>query len=97
MQIGTRWTVGGQAPSDLSPAFVGAISAVEAELGLTEGAWTLTWLEGRPVAEHPADVRVSLRPDGTVAVKSASADSRSGATDDSDAWDDSDDDDDWLR
>ncbi|MDJ1372180.1 hypothetical protein C7K25_12500 [Gulosibacter molinativorax] len=51
--------------------------------GLTLGAWTLTWLEGRPVAEHPGGVRVALRADGTVSTES---DSSAIDTDDDDDW-----------
>jgi hypothetical protein len=56
MQMGTRWPLGGDAPSGL-PEVVGyAIQAVEEELA-TSGEdtsawrWTLTWLESKPVLE----------------------------------------------
>jgi hypothetical protein len=54
MQLGTRWTVGGATPDRLPPAVVLAIRDVEAQLAevdTSQWRWTLTWLEGRPVAE----------------------------------------------
>jgi hypothetical protein len=56
MQLGTRWAVGGDAPSAL-PEVVGyAVQTVEEELVTTDvdtasWRWTLTWLEGKPVVE----------------------------------------------
>ena len=53
MQLGTRWSVGGEVPPRVPDAMVAAIREVEAALD-ADGAsmrWTLTWLEGRPVAE----------------------------------------------
>ena len=52
MQLGTRWSVGGEPPARLSPEVRAAIRAVEGELlgrDTTLWRWTLTWLEGRPV------------------------------------------------
>ena len=54
MQLGTRWPVGNPAPDRLPPAMVAAVAEVEAELGDVDTStwrWTLTWLEGRPIAE----------------------------------------------
>jgi hypothetical protein len=59
MQLGTRWSVGATPPPRLPAALVAAVADVERELadGAPEGAdphawsWTLTWLEGRAVAE----------------------------------------------
>jgi hypothetical protein len=54
--LGTRWRFGSPPPSRLPEAASAAVRDAEAEL-LTEdpasadGSWTLTWLEGRPVAE----------------------------------------------
>lgn len=53
MQLGGRFSVG-QAPASLPAALRDQIAAVEATLSVDEAAtlrWTLTWLEGRPVAE----------------------------------------------
>ena len=59
MQLGTRWSFGEEPPARLPEVMVGAIADVESELqdGAAEGVdphswrWTLTWLEGRAVAE----------------------------------------------
>ena len=54
MQLGTRWSVGATPPDRLPPAMVAAVADVETELADVDTAnwrWTLTWLEGRPVAE----------------------------------------------
>jgi hypothetical protein len=54
MQLGTRWPVGGSAPGRLPRALAEAVAEVEAELAGVDTAgwhWTLTWLEGRPIAE----------------------------------------------
>ena len=54
MQLGTRWTVGGEPPARLPDAVVAAVRDVETELGDVDTGtwrWTLTWLEGRPVVE----------------------------------------------
>lgn len=53
MQLGGRFSVG-QAPASLPQPFRDEIAAIEATLSSEEAAtlrWTLTWLEGRPVAE----------------------------------------------
>ncbi|MGO1543104.1 MAG: hypothetical protein ACTHXA_02065 [Gulosibacter sp.] len=83
MRIGSRWAVGGDAPTGLPEDFVAAVRAAEQERGLTEGAWTLTWLEGRPVAEHPTEVRIALQADGSIGTITAG--------------DQYDEDDDWLN
>ncbi|QIZ98647.1 hypothetical protein [Leifsonia sp. PS1209] len=56
MQLGTRWSVGGEAPSSLPEVVAYAVTTVEEELVATDVAtdgwkWTLTWLEGKPVVE----------------------------------------------
>lgn len=54
MQLGTRWDVGGEPPERVPEAMRAAIREVEAELAGVDTAgwrWTLTWLEGRPIAE----------------------------------------------
>lgn len=54
MQLGTRWAVGTEAPARLPETMRAAIAEVEAELTGTDTSawrWTLTWLEGRPIAE----------------------------------------------
>ena len=56
MQLGTRWTAGGEPPASLPEALRRQIAAVEAvmpadQLGQPAPRWTLTWLEGRPIAD----------------------------------------------
>lgn len=54
MQLGTRWDVGGEPPARVPEALRAAIGDVEAELADVDTSgwrWTLTWLEGRPIAE----------------------------------------------
>lgn len=56
MQLGKRWAVGADVPGNLPPVVASAIRDVEAELRadavpVDSWAWTLTWLEGRPVVE----------------------------------------------
>ncbi|MCU1523430.1 MAG: hypothetical protein JWO18_324 [Microbacteriaceae bacterium] len=54
MQLGTRWAVGAEPPSQLPQVVVDAIRGVEAELvdvDTSQWRWTLTWLEGNPVVE----------------------------------------------
>ena len=52
MQLGTRWAAGSDAPASVPAALLPAIAEIESR-GLT-GMWTLTWLEGRPIAELDA-------------------------------------------
>lgn len=52
MQLGTRWAAGSEAPASVPAALRPAIADVEAR-GLG-GHWTLTWLEGRAIAELDA-------------------------------------------
>jgi hypothetical protein len=56
MQLGTRWAVGGDVPTNLPEVVALAVRAVEEELQAVETdtsawRWTLTWLERRPVIE----------------------------------------------
>ncbi|MFC6355511.1 hypothetical protein [Luethyella okanaganae] len=56
MQLGTRWSVGGELPNQLPEVVAIAVQTVEADI-VSAGAdtsgwrWTLTWLEGKPVIE----------------------------------------------
>ena len=64
MQLGTRWAAGSDAPASVPAALLPAIAEVEAQ-GLT-GNWTLTWLEGRPIAELDAGWEVLITAAGKV-------------------------------
>ncbi|GAA1524607.1 hypothetical protein HD600_000013 [Microbacterium ginsengiterrae] len=67
MQLGTRWAAGTDAPASVPAALLPAIAEVEAQ-GLG-GHWTLTWLEGRPIAELDAGWEVFLTASGEVVAR----------------------------
>ena len=74
MQLGTRWTAGSVPPAALPATMRAQIAAVEAvipsdQLGQPAPRWTLTWLEGRPIAELDTGVIVSLDEDGDAVVR----------------------------
>ena len=65
MQLGTRWTSGDEPPASVPAALARGIRGVDAatpddELGQPRPRWTLTWLEGRPIAELDTGVIVTL-------------------------------------
>ena len=69
MQLGTRWTAGAEPPASVPAVLHAQIAAVEAALtpdplGQPSPRWTLTWLEGRPIAELDTGVIVTLDVDG---------------------------------
>jgi hypothetical protein len=71
MQLGTRWSVGAEVPARLSDAMKDAIRSVEEErrdLDTSLWRWTLTWLEGHPVAELEDGTIVREDHDGSVVV-----------------------------
>jgi len=67
MQLGTRWATGSEAPASVPAALRPAIAEVEAR-GLS-GHWTLTWLEGRAIAELDAGWEVVQTPAGEVVAR----------------------------
>ncbi|MDT0157458.1 hypothetical protein Q9R19_07470 [Microbacterium sp. ARD32] len=70
MQLGTRWAAGAEPPASVPAALRSAIAEVESRLAgsLTPSKdhWTLTWLEGRPLAELDAGWEVLLTASGDV-------------------------------
>lgn len=68
MQLGTRWRVGAEPPASVPAALRPAIAEIEERLSASEsnGNWTLTWLEGRPIAELDAGWEVLLTASGDV-------------------------------
>ncbi|RLK49257.1 hypothetical protein [Microbacterium telephonicum] len=70
MQLGTRWTAGAQPPAAVPPVLHAQLAAVEAALSPEDPAprWTLTFLEGRPIAELDTGVTVALTATGEVVV-----------------------------
>lgn len=70
MQLGTRWAAGSEAPASVPASLRPAIAEVEAKLsgslGASNGHWTLTWLEGRAIAELDAGWEVFQTASGEV-------------------------------
>jgi hypothetical protein len=69
MQLGTRWTSGDEPPKAVPEALRHGIRSVDEtipadQLGQPRPRWTLTWLEGRPIAELDTGVIVTLDADG---------------------------------
>lgn len=73
MQLGTRWSVGAEPPERLPRAVTDAVAAVERELGpeldTSSWRWTLTWLEGRPVAQLDDGTTIRMGQDGQVTTR----------------------------
>ena len=74
MQLGTRWTSGDEPPKAVPAALVRGIRSVDEtipadQLGQPRPRWTLTWLEGKPIAELDTGVMVSLDADGEAVVR----------------------------
>jgi hypothetical protein len=71
MQLGTRWATGSEPPASVPPALRPAIAEAESRLSgslsLSKGGhWTLTWLEGRAIAELDAGWEVLQTASGVV-------------------------------
>lgn len=90
MQIGTRWRCGDPVPSAVPHVFAEGLRAAEAEARLSDGVWLLTWLEGRPVAEHSGGLHLVADAQG----RAVPADAVGGAVAGGDGTEL--DDDDWL-
>lgn len=70
MQLGTRWPAGTTPPASVPAILREHIAAADAELPSgTRAHWTLTFLEGRAIAELDAGVELSETPDGTVTLE----------------------------
>lgn len=73
MQLGTRWAAGEEPPARVPAVLRSAIADVEARAlhhAQTQGAWwTLTWLEGRPIAELDAGWEVLVDASGEVVAR----------------------------
>lgn len=64
MQLGTRWATGSEPPASVPASHRPAIAEVESR-GIS-GHWTLTWLEGRAIAELDAGWEVVQTASGDV-------------------------------
>ncbi|MFT4135104.1 hypothetical protein [Microbacterium sp.] len=71
MRMGTRWSAGSEPPAAVPAALRETISAVERDLppGAPRPSWTLTWLEGRPIAELDTGVIVEQTRTGAVVAR----------------------------
>ena len=70
MRLGTRWASGDEAPAAVPEPLREQIRQVDRIIDADpRPKWTLTWLEGRPVAELDTGVIVSLDADGTAVVR----------------------------
>ncbi len=69
MRLGTRWASGDEAPAAVPEPLREQIRQVDRIIDADpRPKWTLTWLEGRPVAELETGVVVSLDADGRAVV-----------------------------
>lgn len=84
MQIGTRWRVGEQIPAAVPALFADGLRAAQTAAGLTDGVWLLTWLEGRPVADHSGGMHLVADAQGRAVESVASADTAGVELDDED-------------
>ena len=74
MQLGTRWTSGDEPPAAVPAVLRPQIAAVDRamprdDLGQPRPRWTLTFLEGRPIAELDTGVYVRMLASGEVMVE----------------------------
>lgn len=74
MQLGTRWTSGEEPPAAVPAILRAQIAAVDRalpddDLGQPRPRWTLTFLEGRPIAELETGMVVEQGADGQVVVR----------------------------
>lgn len=72
MQLGTRWTSGDEPPNTVPAALARGIRSIDASIPDDDHGrprWTLTWLEGRPIAELDTGVIVTLDEEGEPVVR----------------------------
>ncbi|RWZ51896.1 hypothetical protein ELQ90_07375 [Labedella phragmitis] len=62
MRLGTRWSVGATPPDAVPTELVDRVRLAEAALvrEAADQTWTLTWLEGRPIATLDDGTTVTL-------------------------------------
>lgn len=77
MRLGTRWTYGAEPPASVPAELRPLIAAAESRVAGEGRHWTLTWLEGRPIAELD---------DGTVVTTGGTPGVDSPAAADGDDW-----------
>lgn len=69
MQLGTRWAAGAEPPASVPAVLLPAIAELEARVDVAGARWTLTWLEGRPIAELDAGWEVLVTASGAVVTR----------------------------
>lgn len=74
MQLGTRWTSGDEPPKSVPEALRRGVEAVDSTIpadmyGQPRPRWTLTWLEGKPIAELDTGVIVALDENGVAVAR----------------------------
>jgi hypothetical protein len=75
MRLGTRWSFGDEPPTSVPADLRPLITAAEARAPEGTGRhWTLTWLEGRPIAELDDGTIVTTGPVDTGAAPSGESD-----------------------
>lgn len=72
MRLGTRWAFGAATPAAVPTELTAAIPRAEAAVGESGSgmSWTLTWLEGRPIATLDDDTVVTIE-EGEAIVRGA--------------------------
>lgn len=91
MQLGTRWAAAATIPSSVPTLLRSEIGKIEAELSqqgvpLADRAWTLTWLENRPICRLDSGPELTITSGGLVVRHDAEEELNKTA-----------DDDDWLE
>jgi len=68
MQLGTRWSAGGEPPASVPDALRAEIARIDATTAdaSPRPSWTLTWLEGSPIAELDSGIELTIGADGEV-------------------------------
>ena len=75
MRLGTRWSFGDEPPASVPAELRPLIAAAESRATDGEGRhWTLTWLEGRPIAELDDGTVVTTGPVDTGAAPTVADD-----------------------
>lgn len=75
MRLGTRWSFGDEPPASVPAELRPLVAAAESRATDGKGRhWTLTWLEGRPIAELDDGTIVTTGPVDTGAAPAAADD-----------------------
>jgi nitroreductase len=75
MRLGTRWSFGDEPPASVPEELRPLIAAAESRATDAAGRhWTLTWLEGRPIAELDDGTIVTTGPVDTGAAPTVADD-----------------------